>query len=102
MIEIVSVMDANESKREYNKARQKGHWITKDNHLSLGIRVECSECHQRFVVGDSVSRNFCANCGADMRENTCDNCFIADTDACPMGGRADQVCDAFYEKGVEP
>ena len=40
--------------------------------------------------------------GTDMRENTCDNCFIADTDACPMGGRADNTCDAFFEKGVEP
>ena len=103
MIEIVSIMDVGENDNKPNVVEgHKGHWIKKDNPLKIGVRVECSECHQRFVVGDSVSRNFCANCGADMRESTCDNCFIADTDACPMGGRAGQICDAFFEKGVEP
>lgn len=102
MIEIVSIMDACESKtRNSYPERQNGHWIKKDNPLTFGKMVECSECHQRFVFGDSASRNFCVNCGADMREITCDDCFIADTDACPMGGRAEQVCDAFFEKGVE-
>ncbi len=30
---------------------------------------------------------------------TCDDCFIANTDACPYGGRTndDKICDAFFE-----
>ena len=51
-------------------SRRKGHWITKiddtAHNFPFGKRVECSECGQRFVTGDDVSRNFCPKCGAKM------------------------------------
>ena len=42
-------------KREIQPERKTGHWID-DN---------CSECGQYVYHGDA--RNFCPNCGADMR-----------------------------------
>lgn len=53
---------------DYEQEPRKGHWIRLENWLDVGKRVECSACGQVFVIGDNVSRNFCANCGADMRE----------------------------------
>ena len=47
-----------------------GRWIALENRFELGDRVKCSECGQIFVVGDDVSRNFCPNCGADMRKES--------------------------------
>lgn len=51
--------------------RKKGEWQITD---AYPHNVYCSECHTRFaqtqwtVWGDgSLPRNFCPNCGADMR-----------------------------------
>ena len=44
----------------------KGEWIVDGHH------IRCSECGVFFCdtdrEGDSFPRNFCPNCGADMRE----------------------------------
>ena len=52
--------------------RKKGKWHITD---AYPYNVYCSECHTRFaqtrwVVWEdgSLPRNFCPNCGADMRE----------------------------------
>lgn len=52
--------------------RKKGKWQITD---AYPHNVYCSECHKKFaqthwaVWGDgSLPRNFCPNCGADLRE----------------------------------
>ena len=51
-----------------------GHWHITD---AYPHNVYCSECHKRFAQthwavweDGSLPRNFCPNCGADMREVT--------------------------------
>ena len=53
--------------------RKKGKWQITD---AYPHNVYCSECHKKFaqthwaVWGDgSLPRNFCPNCGADMRND---------------------------------
>ena len=53
--------------------RKKGKWQITD---AYPHNVYCSECHKKFaqthwaVWGDgSLPRNFCPNCGADMRDD---------------------------------
>lgn len=59
--------------KEHQK-RKKGRWI--DKYPNLCRVFYCSECGKSFVVGPGLSykewikgRNFCENCGADMRED---------------------------------
>lgn len=59
--------------------RKHGKWVTKDEsywrpHYSGDIPVNkaglyCSECDKRLANAQKY-RNFCPNCGADMREET--------------------------------
>ena len=53
--------------------RKKGKWQITD---AYPHNVYCSECHTRFAQthwavweDGSLPRNFCPNCGADMRED---------------------------------
>ena len=52
--------------------RKKGEWQITD---AYPHNVYCSECHKKFAQthwavweDGSLPRNFCPNCGADMRE----------------------------------
>ena len=45
-----------------------GHWIFIEHWYDVGRRVKCSECGQVFCLGEEVSKNYCANCGAKMVE----------------------------------
>ena len=49
--------------------RIKGHWIEHDDGL---VACECSVCHEKYNLyeEDVFERNYCPNCGADMREVT--------------------------------
>ena len=54
--------------------RKKGKWQITD---AYPHNVYCSECHKKFAQthwavweDGSLPRNFCPNCGADMREES--------------------------------
>ena len=56
---------------EHEPERKKGEWQITD---AYPHNVYCSECHTRFAQthwavweDGSLPRNFCPNCGADMR-----------------------------------
>jgi hypothetical protein len=46
--------------------RIKGHWIEHDDCLTA---CECSVCHEKYALyeEDVFGRNYCPNCGANMR-----------------------------------
>lgn len=46
--------------------QRKGEWIEHEDGLIL---CECSECHEKYMLYEEhvLGRNFCPNCGADMR-----------------------------------
>ena len=46
--------------------RIKGHWIENDDGITA---CECSVCHEKYDLYEEYvfGRNFCPNCGADMR-----------------------------------
>lgn len=47
---------------DYEPERPHGEWL---EHL---LSTECSVCHKRFEYLPYDYRNFCPNCGADMRK----------------------------------
>jgi hypothetical protein len=60
-----------EGKKDAQQERPKGKWNVTD---AYPHNVYCSECHKRFAQthwavweDGSLPRNFCPNCGADMR-----------------------------------
>lgn len=48
--------------------RKNGHWIIDGHH------IKCNQCGESMCntdrEGDAIPRNFCPNCGAEMREET--------------------------------
>ena len=75
-----SVSDLKIIKRDFENLppvtpkQRTGHWHITD---AYPHNVYCSECHKRFAQthwavweDGSLPRNFCPNCGADMREVT--------------------------------
>ena len=57
--------------KKMSSSQNKGKWI------DTGSGQECSECHE-IQPGYDNFRNYCANCGADMRQN---NAPLADDDS---------------------
>ena len=67
----VSIEIENEKEVEFllDQLRPKGKWNYKPNwNLVHKVRV-CNKCgFSEVVMGNDEKRNFCPNCGADMRE----------------------------------
>ena len=62
-----------QGKRLLDALRPKGEWQITD---AYPHNVYCSECHKKFAQthwavweDGSLPRNFCPNCGADMRDS---------------------------------
>ena len=49
--------------------REKGEWIRHPEQRNIygGKTIECSKCHEKYVVQYIEDEKFCRNCGADMR-----------------------------------
>lgn len=50
--------------------RQHGEWVKTDNRWGAG-KWRCTHCDNY----SDVAANFCPNCGAEMIQNTCGNCY---------------------------
>lgn len=74
-VTLRQILESNDAKYECSDVveRKRGKWQITD---AYPHNVYCSECHKKFaqthwaVWGDgSLPRNFCSNCGADMRND---------------------------------
>ena len=54
--------------------RQQGEWkiIEHETQYLMGI-YQCNLCSYKYTCPDEFARNFCPNCGADMRGDNNDN-----------------------------
>lgn len=67
--DIARIVENEQDMRVIGHGRIKGRWIEHDDGL---VACECSVCHEKYNLyeEDVFGRNFCPNCGADMREVT--------------------------------
>lgn len=54
------------------KERPQGEWkiIEHETLYLMGI-YQCNKCEYKYTCPDEFARNFCPNCGADMRKPNC-------------------------------
>lgn len=52
------------------KERPQGEWkiIEHETLYLMGI-YQCNKCEYKYTCPDEFARNFCPNCGADMRKS---------------------------------
>lgn len=71
--EIIKMLDAHSKKSAFirkalihEKERRYGRWVERRDNYGHLYAYKCSECDSGIFF-EGMSRNFCPNCGADMR-----------------------------------